>query len=102
MLAGCAGRQDAAGITEVDVGWQAGQLETLSWTDGKEKQAVSLSVRFPDGAEVNYGAGEVKAFEGQAVRGRVADAITGVLGDVGPDVIDSLTNAVLGAVRGPP
>lgn len=103
-LSGCAGFQDRAGITHVAADWnqESGKLESLTWTDGKEKQNVTLGVTFPDGAGVTYSARDVRAFEGQEIRGRVAEAIAGVLGDVGPGVLQSLTSAVLEAIGGSP
>jgi len=105
FAAGCSvmpGNQINAGITEADVEvCQANDGKPYVCkahiVDGKEKQSVTLSVKFPDGPEVGYAAGGVRAFEAHRIRGAVERAVAAQLGEAAPAVVDAITKAVLGA-----
>jgi hypothetical protein len=66
--------------------------------DGKEKQAVSLAVTQPDGWTVNYSASEVKAFDGQKIRGAVEQAISSDIKEAFPDIVEKITKAIIKTV----
>lgn len=100
LLAGCAGampwnKQQYAGLT-------VAKLEKCSQTscsfvvyDGKESGAIDFKVKFADGTVMNFAADDVKAFEGQAIRGDVEKMVAEQFGDVAPGLVDAIINAVI-------
>lgn len=78
----------------------AGTLYPCKWTlsDGKEKDDVELSVKLADGSLVTYHAKGVRAFEALKIRAAVEATVAKTVGEVGPGVVEAITQAVLGAV----
>ncbi|MGB0750254.1 MAG: hypothetical protein ACPGO3_16060 [Magnetospiraceae bacterium] len=100
LLAGCAGAfpgnpQNHAGLTMAEVFWEDGALKSASIIDGKEKQDVALVVRLPEGGSVDYRAAGVSAFQGQAIRGAVEQAVAAHLADAAPGVVQAITETIL-------
>lgn len=67
--------------------------------DGKEKQAVHLSVKKPDGWEIEYSASGVLAFEAHKVRAAVDQAISADVREAVPDIVEKVTGAILKAYK---
>jgi len=88
LASGCA--QDYGGITDVNANLETGAFDYRS---GKEAGALAMTYeRTPDGAvTVSVTAGDVAAFEGQAIQAdRIeaqTEAITGAIRDVLPDIL---------------
>jgi hypothetical protein len=106
LLAACAGaipgnQQGYAGINRAEIEFdEAGKPEYALIVGGKENDSVSLNVKTPDGLEVQYTASGSKAFDGQAVRGAVEQAISGDVRDAAPGIIENVMDALKG-VWGP-
>ena len=96
MAVGACAQSDA-GLTRAHVDWCDGKLCGASIIDGKEKGDVALRVAFPDGAEVEYRATDVKAFRAFEVRAAVERALAETAGQAAATVASAVTKAVLGA-----
>lgn len=96
--------QGYAGINSIKVSWAQGDdgrwsPETVHIMNGKEQSMVDLKFEMPDGTIVNYKAGDVKAFEGQEIRGMVDKAFSDQMGNIMPDIVDAVITAIK---KGPP
>jgi len=106
FLAACAGaipgnQQGYAGINKAEIEFdENGKPEYALIVGGKENDSVSLNVKTPDGLEVQYSASGSKAFDGQAVRGAVEQAISADVGDAAPGIVENVMEA-LKSVWGP-
>lgn len=107
FLGGCA--QDLGGITKVDASFSEAGLPSFTYHSGKE--AGGLDMVFTKSAEgaisVTVGAGEVTAFEGQAIQAEriraQTEAIAGAIRDLLPSLLrDALCAAGLTADCAPP
>jgi len=90
LLAACA--QDLGGITKVDAEFTPEGLPVFEYESGKEAGAINLVfTRSGEDIQVEVTAGDVEAFEGQAIQAErikaQTDAITGTLREVLPDVL---------------
>ena len=106
-LAGCAALgssdQATAGLTIAEVEWcpSPGTAEkpfvcALRFRDGKEKEAVSLSLRHPSGIEVSYAANSVRAFDAIVARAEVEKALAAAGIEATPSLVDLVLRAVAG------
>ncbi len=89
-LVGCA--QDLGGITKVHYGVDGAGNPDITYESGKEASSISAEyLQTPDGLEVKIDAGDVKAFEGQAIQAEriiaQTNAIAGALQELLPDIL---------------
>lgn len=110
LLGGCAGlaptanQQTVAGVTDVEIAFKENCGEAIPsclahvrWRDGKESVTMNVTIDLSQGT-FTYRRGNTRAFEGQAVRAAVEQAIAAEIGDVAPGAIDAVTGAVLKAL----
>lgn len=101
LASGCAGAvpgnpQGYSGINHGEFSYDpdTGALEGEVW-GGKENEDVALKVQAPDGTTIDYSASGTKAFDGQAVRGAVEEAVSADVKDSVPGIVDTITDAIL-------
>lgn len=101
LLAACAGAipfnpQGHAGVTTVESDGAA-CVPPLYYRSGKEAERISVTFECkPDGTvSATIEAGGVKAFLGQAERAEVEKDVAAILGDVAPDIVAAVIDAVL-------
>lgn len=66
--------------------------------DGKDKQAVALTIENPSGWNVSYSASGVQAVDAIKVRGAVEQSISSDLKDASPVIVSKITDAVVKAL----
>lgn len=62
--------------------------------DGKEKAATTLKVELNEVGSMSYSAKEVRAFDGQAIRGEVEKAVAQHAADVTPGFVEAIVSIV--------
>ena len=100
FIAGCT--QDKSGLTgaEVDVGLYDKNQKTpyvkkVRFTDGKEKDYVSVTVKFKDGKPtITYSANGITAFEGQRIRAEVHKELTKAGQNIAPAILETILKSV--------
>ena len=106
-VSGCAGalpwnKQNYAGINEVHFKWcendKTGEFMAcdVMIIDAKENGTIDFKFSMPDGTILNFAADDVKAFEGQAIRAGVEQAIVEQFGNVAPEIIDKIMSRIAG------
>jgi hypothetical protein len=108
-LGGCAywgsdNVQNRAGIADATVETAVTEdgtpyIAALRLTDGKEYGDVTLEIETNSGYKVRYSAGEVGAFQGQQFRADLEKRVAEAAGDAGPDIVESITRAVLDLLK---
>ena len=92
-----------AGITaaRILIPRRDGTFIVAEFSDGKEQGQIEVEWTLPDGESVTYRASDVRAFEGQAVRGEVERAIVETTGqtitDLAPEVRGIVETAITAA-----
>lgn len=103
LLTACAGAvpgnpQGYAGITKVNVEFEVVDgnpvLSRASWTDGKDKQDISLKVDLSKGV-LTYKAGGVKGVDAIALRAAVEQAVSADAKAAMPGIVDSVVKAAV-------
>ncbi len=108
ILGACAGAmpwnpQGNAGLTKtiIDVGLakqgETPYIERVEFVDGKEKDGITISVKFVDGKpQVEYSAKGVKAFKAHELRAAVEMAVSADVKEAFPKVVNDIVDALLG------
>ena len=100
LLAACAGAfpgnpQGYSGINRAEIEFDdQGKPKTALIVGGKENESITLTVKTPDGLEVEYAATGARAFDGQAIRGAVEQAISADIKEAAPAIVGNLTAAL--------
>ncbi len=104
LLTACAGaipwnEQNSSGVDKFSVKYfENGNTEEISFTSGKEKASVEIRYETPDGTKASYKATDIKAFDGQLIRGDVEKSVSKGAVDVSPQITKTLTDGVKGLV----
>ena len=107
ILSGCAGavpwnKQNYAGVEEWSVEYVIADgesgLKRVHYINAKEAAASEIKIALNDGTILNFAGDGITAFQGQAIRADVEKAVAEQLGDVSPEIV----NSIIDAITGPP
>ncbi len=89
-----------AGITaaRILIPRRNGTFIVAEFSDGKEQGQIEVEWLLPDGERVTYRAADVRAFEGQAVRGEVERAIVETTGQTIQELTPELRSVIETAI----
>lgn len=89
--------QAYAGITHVDAKWKENGegLERIQVFQGKEGESFDVTADLKNGT-VTWSGKNVKAFDGQALRAAVEQAVSADVKEAFPGIVDAIVKAVTG------
>jgi len=104
ILSGCAGavpwnKQNYAGLEEWSVEYVVAKgdsgIERVHYINGKEAAASEIKIALSDGTILNFAGDGISAFQGQALRADVEKAVVEQLGNVSPEIINAIIDAII-------
>ncbi len=104
-ISGCAGavpwnKQNYAGIEEWSVEYVVAKgesgIERVHYINAKEAASSEIKIALADGTILNFAGDGITAFQGQAIRADVEKAVAAELGDISPEIINSIIDAIVG------
>lgn len=103
-LSGCAGavpwnKQNYAGVEEWSVEYVVADgesgLKLVHYINAKEAAASEIKIVLNDGTILNFAGDGITAFQGQAIRADVEKAVAEQLGDVSPEIVNSIIDGIV-------
>jgi len=104
LLSACAGavpwnKQNYAGVEEWSVEYVIADgesgLKRVHYINAKEASASEIKIALSDGTVLNFAGDGITAFQGQAIRADVENTVAEQMGDVSPEIVNSIIDAIV-------